>query len=199
MASSQFRCISFNFKSTMAVKGFVPVGEVNTKGGEVNAEDDLENQLVVRIWEKHQTVPQAEFLSWAGFKEFICLHRTRISCILSCMTKPEDSPVEIVSQAFLKLEVPPSLGIDGPGSDACSFSYNSEASDPIAGSSEGSSNSAGKSVIIDGENQYYYEQNGTPKCTLSGFFTDWKSNKPSYCSEGLTHNLSSACLEYTAG
>lgn len=55
----------------------------------------------------------------------------------SSQTKPEDSPVEIVSQEFPKLEVPPSLGIDGPGSDACSFSYNSEASDPRAGSSEG--------------------------------------------------------------
>ncbi|KAK1375281.1 putative SWI/SNF-related matrix-associated actin-dependent regulator of chromatin subfamily A member 3-like 2 [Heracleum sosnowskyi] len=117
----------------------------------------------------------------------------------SSQTKPEDSPVEIASQAFPKLEVPPSLGIEGPGSDACSFSYNSEASDPRAGSSEGSSNSAGKSVIIDGENQYYYEQNGTPKCTLSGSFADWKSKKSSYCSEGLTHNLSTENSDITYG
>ncbi|KAL8112980.1 helicase-like transcription factor CHR28 isoform X3 [Apium graveolens] len=117
----------------------------------------------------------------------------------SSQTKPEDSPVEIVSQECLKLEVPPSLGIDGSGSDACSFSYNSEASDPRAGSSEGSSNSAGKSVIIDGENQYHYDQNGTPKCTLPGSFADWKFKIPSYCSEGLTHNLSTENSEITYG
>uniref|UniRef100_A0A166F183 SNF2 N-terminal domain-containing protein n=1 Tax=Daucus carota subsp. sativus TaxID=79200 RepID=A0A166F183_DAUCS len=113
-------------------------------------------------------------------------------------TKSEDSMVNVASQELPKLDELPSHGIDGLGSDACSFSFNSEVSDPRAGSSEGSSNSAGKSVIFDGENQYYYEQNGTPMCTLTGSFPDWKSVTP-YGSEGLTHNLSTENSDITYG